>query len=462
MKNKRITVVSNRLPLKAKKEEGKYTYTKTSGGLVTGLSGAQGSLNFRWMGTLEGVDPEDQETVREECLKNYNYYPIFIEDDLYDKYYNNLCNEVLWPLLHSFSDLTSFNISDYIAYKKVNTLFAQEILKTIQPGDMVWVHDYHLMLLPMMIRQEAKNTVKIGYFLHIPFPSYSILKGSPILYPLVNGMLGSDLVAFHTFEYLSNFKNACELCEAEEVSLLSIRVQDRTVRLEALPIGIDPGLFQNESLKQTTIERGRELKKRFKNKKIILGIDRVDYIKGIPHRIKAFSKLIQDNPELADKVVFCQVGVPSRTDVKVYATLSDVLCRLSGSLNSSGCIEDTLVYFINNSISFMELCALYSVSDVCAISSLRDGMNLVALEFVACMGTGVLVMSEYAGAAGMLTGSVYANPWNIKELSQAYKEALLMPEDARIERKTQMHKIVDKFTAEHWADRFISILEKDV
>ncbi|KAI5192805.1 trehalose 6-phosphate synthase [Nematocida minor] len=463
MKNTKLIVVSNRLPLKAKKEEGKYTYTKTSGGLVTGLSGAQDSLNFTWMGTLEGVEPADQETVKKECIEMYNYHPIFIEDGLYDKYYNNLCNGMLWPILHSFSDLASFSAEDYIAYKKVNAQFAEEIAKTLNDGDMVWVHDYHLMLLPEMIRKRVSSgKIKIGYFLHIPFPSYSILKGSPILYPLIRGILGSDLVAFHTFEYLSNFANACEICPIEESeSPLSIKIDGRSVKLEALPIGIDPLAFQTESMKKMTKDRGRQLKERFGNKKIILGIDRVDYIKGIPHRIKAFSKLLEDNPELSKKVVFCQVGVPSRTDVTAYATLSDVLCRLSGSLNSSGRIEDTSVYFINNTISFMELCALYSVSDVCAISSLRDGMNLVALEFVACMGSGVLVMSDYAGAAGMLTRSVYANPWDIRELSEAYKIALEMPEDDRISRKTEMQKIVSAFTAEHWANRFISILSKE-
>lgn len=459
MKNTKLIVVSNRLPLKAKKEENGYAYTKTSGGLVTGLSGAQDALNFTWMGTLEGVEPADQERVKKECIEKYNYHPLFIEDGLYDMYYNNMCNGLLWPILHSFSDLTSFSTEDYIAYKKVNTYFSEEIAKILQPGDSVWVHDYHLMLAPAIIRKLAGDSVRIGYFLHIPFPSYSILKGLPILSPLISGILGSDLVAFHTFEYLANFKNSCEILPVQRAdSLLSVQIDSRTVKLEAFPIGIDPFSFQTESLKQATIERGRELKKKFNNKKILLGIDRVDYIKGIPHRIKAFSKLIEDHPELAGEVVFCQVGVPSRTDVQAYAVLADVLCKLSGSLNSSGCIEDTSVYFINESISFSELCALYSISDVCAISSLRDGMNLVALEFIACIGSGSLVMSGYAGAAGLLTRSVYANPWDIKELSEAYRTALMMEENDRISRKTEMQKIVGKFTAEHWADRFITAL----
>ncbi|KAI5160582.1 trehalose 6-phosphate synthase [Nematocida ausubeli] len=462
MKNKRITVVSNRLPLHAKKEGGVYTYTKTSGGLVTGLSGAQESLNFMWVGSLEGVDPEDQEMVKKECIEKYNYYPIFIEEALYDKYYNNLCNGVLWPLLHSFSDLASFSIEDYIAYKKVNMQFAEEILKTAQEGDIVWVHDYHLMLLPEFIRKGFSKSIKIGYFLHIPFPSYSILKGFPILFPLIKGILGSDLAAFHTFEYLANFKKASEVCETAASSEMTIEIDGRSVKLEALPIGIDPVAFQKESQKKETIERAKEIKKRLGNKKIVLGIDRVDYIKGIPHRIQAFKKMLVENKELSDKVVFCQVGVPSRTDVKVYAALSDVLCRLSGSVNSSGPIEDTSIYFINNSISFTELCALYSASDVCAISSLRDGMNLVALEFIACTTNGVLVMSEYAGAAGMLTGSVYSNPWDIKKLADAYKTSLDMPDDEKAQRKEEMKKVVFKFTAAHWAKRFISILSESL
>ncbi|KAI5187459.1 trehalose 6-phosphate synthase [Nematocida sp. AWRm78] len=454
----RIIVVSNRLPLKVSKNNSEYIYTKTSGGLVTGLSGAQDSLNFTWIGSLEGVPKEDQLKVKNDCISKYKYNPIFIDDDLYDKYYNNLCNGVLWPLLHSFYDLTQFSIEDYIAYKQVNVQFANEILSILQDGDIIWVHDYHLMILPELIRQRSDKSIKIGYFLHIPFPSYDILKGFPILYPLINGILGSDLVAFHTFEYLSNFKNSTEICDSENISKITVIKNNRKIRLEAFPIGINPELFKNESLNEDTIKRGQEIKKQLGNKKIVLGIDRVDYIKGIPHRIKAFNKLLRDNKDVSEEVVFCQVGVPSRTDVKVYAVLSNVLCKLSGSINSTGSIEDTSVYFINDSVTFSELCALYSVSDVCVISSLRDGMNLVALEFIACMGTGVLIMSEYAGAAGMLTESVYSNPWDIKELSTMYKVSLEMSERERKEKREEMQKVVFKFTAEHWANRNISLL----
>ncbi|KAI5187764.1 trehalose 6-phosphate synthase, partial [Nematocida homosporus] len=398
MKKGRVIVVSNRLPLKVALENGEYTYSPTSGGLVTGLNCAKEALNFLWVGTLDGIPQEDQEQVKKTCIEKYEFYPIFIDTDLYHRYYNNLCNGVLWPILHSFADLVSFDTEDYLAYKQVNHVFLKELTNMLQPDDAVWVHDYHLMLLPAMLRDSVPLSIRIGYFLHIPFPVVAVLKGFPLLRPLLNGMLGADLIAFHTFEYAGNFRNACAIFNKEVVFPFALKHKDRTVSVEAFPIGIDPSIFLCESLKEKTKERAAALKKKFGDRKIILGIDRVDYIKGIPHRIKAFSKLLQNRPDLQNKVVFCQVGVPSRTDVRVYEMLSNVLCRLSGSLNSLGTIEETSLYFINNSVSFSELCALYVASDVCVISSLRDGMNLVSLEFVACAGSGALIMSEYAGA----------------------------------------------------------------
>jgi len=454
----KVIVVSNRLPLKVKKLNGEYVYTKTSGGLVTGLNSAKQSLDFLWMGTVEGVDKEDEEAVRTKCIDEFGYCPVFIDTETYNKYYNNMCNAVLWPILHSFSDLVQYRTEDYDAYKQVNTLFCTEILKLTKGGDMVWVHDYHLMLLPEMLRANTKDKLRIGYFLHIPFPHTSIICGFSLLYPIVKGILGADLVAFHTFEYVANFRSACALYETN-TNPFCVKLGSSIARVEAIPIGIDPSMFMNESLKETTKERVAALRKQFGGKKVILGVDRVDYIKGIPHRLKAFMRLLKKRPHLADKVVFCQVGVPSRLDVGVYQILSDTLCKLSGSVNARGNIEDTNVYFINNSVTFTELCALYMLSDVCVVSSLRDGMNLVSLEFIACAGSGALVMSDYAGATGMLIGAIQANPWNIEELSQSYEEALSMPENDRIQRKMSMQKVISEFTATQWAIKFIKCLK---
>lgn len=468
MGERRVIVVSNRLPLKVKKENGRILYTKTSGGLVTGLNCAKEALNFVWVGSLDGVKEEDRAEVKKECTEKLGFYPIFVEEKKYEMYYSRLCNGVMWPILHSFKDLVEFAVEDYVAYKEVNEQFCEALAEMVRDGDMVWVHDYHLMLLPKMVRDrmqaEQKRSgkaisIKIGYFLHVPFPSTFIVSSFSILHPLLKGILGADLVAFHTFEYVGNFRNACDLFW-ESSSPFQIQAEGRTVRVEAIPIGIDPSLFLRESLKKSTKRRARELKKRFGNKKVILGIDRVDYIKGIPHRLKAFSALLKRRPELLEKVVFCQVGVPSRMDLKPYKMLSETLCRLSGSLNSVHSIEDTSVYFINESISFSELCALYLLSDVCVVSSLRDGMNLVALEFIACAGSGALVMSDYAGATGMLIGSIQANPWNIEELQKSYEMALEMPEDERIRRKTNMQIVINEFSAMEWGKRFIKVLSE--
>ncbi|OAG28809.1 trehalose 6-phosphate synthase [Nematocida displodere] len=456
----RILVVSNRLPLKVKKEAGKYVYTPTSGGLVTGLNCAQETLNFLWVGSLENVPAEEREEVRKNCIETFKFYPIFVEDEMYSKYYNNMCNGVLWPLLHSFSDLISYDIADYIAYKRVNEQFAAAILEMAQENDLIWVHDYHLMLLPEMLRQKTKLPIKIGFFLHIPFPDVFIVSGFALLLPLLKGVLGADLASFHTFEYVSNFKNACNLFDSTLASPFAAKMNGRTTRVEANPIGIDPAIFARECLKDVTKERVAALKKRFRGKKIILGIDRVDYIKGIPHRLKAFDRLMKTREDLSDSVVFCQVGVPSRTDIPVYQALSDTLCRLSGFLNAEGNIDETNVYFINNSVSFTELCALYMASDVCVISSLRDGMNLVSLEFIACAGPGALIMSDYAGATGMLVGSICANPWSIEDLASSYEKALEMPEEERIRRKMNMQAVTSEFSAMRWGERFIRELSE--
>ncbi|KAI5191637.1 trehalose 6-phosphate synthase [Nematocida sp. AWRm77] len=454
---KRIIVVSNRLPLKIVQKDGKWTGSPTSGGLVTGLNCAKENLNFLWMGSVEGVPEEHQAEVKEMCVSEFGFYPLFIEEDVYNKYYNHMCNDVFWPILHSFSDLVVFNTEDYSAYRAVNRQFCAALCEMAEDGDMVWVHDYHLMGLPEMLREECAAQIKVGFFLHIPFPSVSIISGFPLLYAMLRGVLGADLVAFHTFEYVGNFRNACALF-GECSSPFQVQFEGRSVRVEAIPIGIDPGLFLSESLKETTKTRAEELKARFGNKKVILGIDRVDYIKGIPHRLIAFSRLLQKRPDLSGKVVFCQVGVPSRMDVKTYQVLSNTLCKLSGLVNSVGRIEETNVYFINNAVTFTELCALYLLSDVCVVSSLRDGMNLVSLEFIACAGSGALVMSDYAGATGMLIGSIQANPWSIEELSKTYEEALEMPEDERIKRKTSMQRTINEFSAAKWGERFIKIL----
>ncbi|KAI5180171.1 trehalose 6-phosphate synthase [Nematocida sp. AWRm80] len=460
MKEKRIIVVSNRLPLKVVKENGEYKYTPTSGGLVTGLNCAKETMNFVWVGCLDGIPEEDQDKIKEVCEKEYQFIPVFVEKERYSKYYNNFCNEVLWPILHSFGDLCSLGIEDYLEYKQVNRMFCNELLKLVKKGDILWVHDYHLMLLPEMVKEKVGDQIKIGFFLHIPFPDISVIKGFSLLGKLISGLLKSDLIAFHTFEYLGNFRNACGMFNEAITTPFSIQTGSHTTRIEALPIGIDPALFLNESMKEATKKRAEDLKRKLGNRKIILGIDRVDYIKGIPHRIKAFSKLLSTHPDLAKKVVFCQVGVPSRMDVPVYDTLAQALYTLSGSLNSTGNIEDTNVYFINNSVTFSELCSLYLASDVCVVSSLRDGMNLVSLEFISCAGSGALVMSDYAGATGMLIGAITANPWNINELSQAYQTALSLPEDQRIQRKTMLQKIVSQYTASNWATTFISYLKE--
>ncbi|OOF91414.1 glycosyltransferase family 20 protein [Aspergillus carbonarius ITEM 5010] len=460
-----LIVVSNRLPLSVKKVDGGYESSLSSGGLVTSLSGLTKTTTFSWFGWpgIE-VDQTEQQDVRK-SLDEHNAVPIFLDSELAHNHYNNFSNSILWPVLHYQSGI-GFEDGPWEAYKRVNEIFADAIAEAATPGTLIWVHDYHLMLLPGLLRKRlsGKNCA-IGFSLHTPFPAGDFWRNLPVQKDLLRGILSSDVIGFHTDEYKRNFV----LC-AEE---LGVKVEEgrmeyegREVIAEKFIVGIDPQKFTDALQNEEVQNRIRELQRRYLGMKIIIGVDRLDHIKGLTQKLKGYDAFLDQHPELSNKVVLIQVAVPSREDVKEYQDLETELSTIAGRINGKHSTADgcPLIY-MHRSVNFSELTALYSVADACLLTSTRDGMNLVSFEYVACQAQrhGVLVLSEFAGAASfMKEGCLTFHPANLSEMVDALYEAVSMSDENREQRYHTLRQFIETNTSAKWGEAFIDALTKHV
>ncbi|KAF2858874.1 glycosyltransferase family 20 protein [Piedraia hortae CBS 480.64] len=467
----RLLLVSNRLPITIKRsEEGNYDFSMSSGGLVSGLSGLKKTTHFVWYG-WPGVQLPENEVphVKERLLNEFSAVPIFMDDDLADRHYNGFSNSILWPLFHYHPGEITFDESAWEGYADANRLFSREIARDVRDNDLVWVHDYHLMLLPSMLREElAKKpnppkNVKLGFFLHTPFPSSEIYRILPVRDEILEGVLHCDLLGFHTYDYARHFLSSCSRILGLPTTPNGVEFRNLLVSVGAFPIGIDPEKFHQGLQKESVQRRIGTLQKKFENIKIIVGVDRLDYIKGVPQKLHAFEVFLTEHPEWIGKVVLVQVAVPSREDVEEYQNLRAVVNELVGRINGKfGTIEFTPIHFLHKSVSFDELIALYAVSDVCLVSSTRDGMNLVSFEYIACQQDmhGVLILSDFAGAAQSLNGALIINPWNTEELAGAIHDSVTMSDDQRGSNYEKLVKYVNKYTSAWWGENFVSELRK--
>lgn len=460
-----VIVISNRLPVTIKKNSktGEYEYSMSSGGLVTALQGLKKSTTFQWYGWpgLE-VPDEDKVKVKRELLEQFNAIPIFLSDEVADLHYNGFSNSILWPLFHYHPGEINFDETAWLAYNEANQAFADEIENNIHDNDVVWVHDYHLMLLPEMIRQritakKLKN-VKIGWFLHTPFPSSEIYRILPVRQEILRGVLSCDLVGFHTYDYARHFLSAVQRILNVNTLPNGVEFNGRFVNVGAFPIGIDVDTFKEGLKQEAVIQRVKELKECFKGCKIIVGVDRLDYIKGVPQKLHAMEVFLSEHPEWIGKVVLVQVAVPSRGDVEEYQYLRSVVNELVGRINGQfGTAEFVPIHFMHKSIPFQELISLYSISDVCLVSSTRDGMNLVSYEYISCQQEkkGTLILSEFTGAAQSLNGALIVNPWNTDELAESINEALTIPQEKRAANWEKLYKYISKYTSAYWGENFV-------
>ncbi|PYH33346.1 glycosyltransferase family 20 protein [Aspergillus neoniger CBS 115656] len=465
----RLLIVSNRLPITIRRSGGgKYEFSMSSGGLVTGLSGLSKTTTFQWYGWPGLEVPEDEvDSVKQRLQEEFNATPVFMDDKLADRHYNGFSNSILWPLLHYHPGEIVFDEAAWDAYREANRLFAKTIAHEAREGDLVWVHDYHLMLLPEVLREElaalGKNNIRIGFFLHTPFPSSEIYRILPVRSQLLRGVLQCDLIGFHTYDYARHFLSCCSHILGLVTTPSSVKFKDRSVAVGAFPIGIDPDKF-TEGLKSPKVQnRIANLENKFQGTKLMVSVDRLDYIKGIPQKLHALEVFLSQHPEWVGKVVLVQVAVPSRQDVEEYQNLRAVVNELVGRINGKfGTVDYMPIHFMHKSVSFDELIALYAASDACVVSSTRDGMNLVSFEYVATQQKrkGVLILSEFAGAAQSLNGSIVVNPWNTEELANAYHEAVSMSDDLRAQKFEKLYKYISKYTSAFWGKSFVAELSK--
>ncbi|KAK7405364.1 hypothetical protein VNO78_06615 [Psophocarpus tetragonolobus] len=469
----RLLVVANRLPVSAvRKGEDAWSLEISAGGLVSALLGVK-EFEARWIGWA-GVNVPDEigQKALTKALAEKRCIPVFLDEEIVHQYYNGYCNNILWPLFHylglpqedRLATTRSFQ-SQFEAYEKANQMFADVVNKHYEEGDVVWCHDYHLMFLPKCLKKHNKK-MKVGWFLHTPFPSSEIHRTLPSRSELLHSVLAADLVGFHTYDYARHFVSACTRILGLEGTPYGVEYQGKLTRVAAFPIGIDSERFIRALDLPPVQEHIKELQERFKGRKVMLGVDRLDMIKGIPQKILAFEKFLEENANWRDKVVLLQIAVPTRTDVPEYQKLTSQVHEIVGRINGRfGTLTAVPIHHLDRSLDFHALCALYAVTDVALVTSLRDGMNLVSYEFVACQEKkkGVLILSEFAGAAQSLgAGAILVNPWNITEVAAAIARALNMSPAEREKRHKHNFFHVKSHTAQEWAATFVSELNDTV
>ena len=462
MLSMKLIIIANRLPVKAIKVKDHFRFTRSEGGLTTGLDSLETDIEKHWVG-WPGVDAKTElEQVKiSKRLKKRNFHPVFLTAKDIEEYYEGYSNSKIWPLCHYFFTNIKHEPSHWEYYQKINKLFAQAVSEIIEPGDIVWVQDYQLMLLPKLLR-DKHNNISIGYFHHIPFPSYELFRVLPERAELLNGLLGADLIAFHTFEYMRHFISAVERVLDLSFDLDEIRLKDRVVRTDSLPMGINFDLYYNSILDPKTAKIAQRLKNNYKDQKIVLSVDRLDYSKGILNRLQGFSQFLENNPEFRNRVSLFMIIVPSRDKVESYAELKTKIDETIGSINGTySNMNWTPIHYFYHGFSFEELCAMYHIAHIAMVTPLRDGMNLVAKEYIAAKrdSNGILILSEMAGASIELIDALIINPNDSSQIENALLTALNMPQEEIKERMSWLQKRVSKQTVNKWANDFLIELQ---
>ncbi len=463
----RLIIVSNRLPFTVSIEEGQPQFRMSPGGLTTGLwsflqrppSDPARSFEFLWLGWPgAGIAPEHEAAVRNHA-RQFNAEPVFLPDDSADRFYHGFCNKTLWPLFHYFPGLTQYEEEDWQNYQRVNAAFAGALVKVLRPDDVVWIHDYQFMLLPRLIRNHYPE-MPIGFFLHIPFPSFEVFRLLPRLWraELLEGVLGANVVGFHTHDYTRDFLTSVMRTVGYEHQLGSLSVRDRVVKVDTFPMGIDFERFAAAASSRETETQVAEIRARCPVQKIIFSVDRLDYTKGIINRLRGYELFLKRNPQWHGKVVFVVSVAPSRIGVDSYRAMKQEIEETVGRIAGAyGTVNWTPLIYQYRNLSFDEIVALYRACDVALITPLRDGMNLVAKEFIASRPdqTGVLVLSEMAGAAKEMGEALIVNPFHSDDFARALEQALTMPPEEQIKRNQVLQDRLRRYDVNRWADEFI-------
>jgi trehalose 6-phosphate synthase/phosphatase len=445
---RRLLVVTNRLPFAFQRVEGGLERRHSAGGLVSALDPVLRKRGGTWLG-WPGIDLRKDERLSERG-DPYRIAGVSLTDRELARYYDGLPNRALWPLFHSFPGRTSFDRSDWSTYRKINRRFADAALREYIENDLVWIHDYHLTLTPQYLRRYLSRA-PIAFFLHIPFPPFDIFRLLPWAREVLRGLLACDLVGFHVEGYARNFLDCVERLTGARVDRDAMQVRSKwgETRVGAFPIGIDVDAFEGRVAQAPPASIPE---------RIVLGADRLDYTKGIPERMLAIERLMEKHPEYREKVTFLQVAVPSRSQVAEYRTLKREIEELVGRINGRFATASwEPIRYLYRLLSHDEIAVLYRDAEVGLVTPLRDGMNLVAKEYVACQtgDEGVLVISRLAGAAETMAEALHVNPYDIEKTADAIHRALEMPAEQRAIRMRSLRQRERETDVHWWVETFL-------
>ncbi len=470
----KLIIVSNKLPFEIAETDGKPFLTEKTGGISGSLNAFSKYSRSVWVGwtgneniVIEGKEKSDiyRKYRDEDC------HPVELTSEEISNHHHGFCNQTIWPLFHYFPQYSDFNLNYWEGYRQVNEKFADAVAEIAAEGDKIWIHDYHLMLLPKMIR-ERNPDLSIGFFMHIPFPSFEIMRIFPWRQELIEGMLGADLVGFHTFDYERHFMSCVRRLLGYDNILNTVKMDERVVKIDNFPMGIDFDRIQKEAAAIQDPGNGNRsdgFGRLFGPEpgengqiKIILSIDRLDYAKGIPQRLEAFEQFLKENPRYLEKVSLALFVIPSREVVAEYQDQRRLVDEQAGRINGEfGTLNWMPVLYYYRPVTREEMTELYTISDIALVTPLRDGMNILAKEYVAARTgeTGVLILSEMAGASKEMSEALLVNPYNSFEITSAITEALDMPEEEQKKRIKALQKRLKVYNEDKWAGDILNSLE---
>ncbi|KAG4394875.1 hypothetical protein AAZX31_20G108400 [Glycine max] len=486
----RMIIVGNQLPLKAhRKDNGTWEFTWDEDSLLLQLKDGLGDdVETIYIGCLkEEIEPSEQDDVAQYLLDTFKCVPTFLPPELFSKFYHGFCKQHLWPLFHYMLPLSPdlggrFDRSLWQAYLSVNKIFADKVMEVISPDDdFVWVHDYHLMVLPTFLRKRF-NRVRLGFFLHSPFPSSEIYRTLPVRDELLRALLNSDLIGFHTFDYARHFLSCCSrmlgISYQSKRGYIGLEYYGRTVSIKILPVGIHIGQLQSVMSHPETESKVAELKKQFRDQTVLLGVDDMDIFKGISLKLLAMEQLLLQHPDKRGRVVLVQIANPARGRGKdVQEVQSETYATVKRINNTFGRPGYTPVVLIDTPLQSYERIAYYVIAECCLVTAVRDGMNLIPYEYIICrqgsekideiLGTdpltqkrSMLVVSEFIGCSPSLSGAIRVNPWNIDSVAEAMDSALMVPEAEKQMRHEKHYRYVSTHDVAYWARSFLQDLER--
>jgi len=486
----RMIIVGNQLPLRARrKDNGTWEFTWDEDSLLLQLQDGLGDdVETIYIGCLkEEIEPSEQDDVAQYLLDTFKCVPTFLPPELFSKFYHGFCKQHLWPLFHYMLPLSPdlggrFDRSLWQAYVSVNKIFADKVMEVISPDDdFVWVHDYHLMVLPTFLRKRF-NRVRLGFFLHSPFPSSEIYRTLPVRDELLRALLNSDLIGFHTFDYARHFLSCCSrmlgISYQSKRGYIGLEYYGRTVSIKILPVGIHIGQLQSVMSLAETESKVAELKSQFRDQTVLLGVDDMDIFKGISLKLLAMEQLLLQHPDKRGRVVLVQIANPARGRGKdVQEVQSETYATVKRINNTFGRPGYTPVVLIDRPLQSYERIAYYVIAECCLVTAVRDGMNLIPYEYIICrqgsekideiLGTdplaqkrSMLVVSEFIGCSPSLSGAIRVNPWNIDAVAEAMDSALMVPEAEKQMRHEKHYRYVSTHDVAYWARSFLQDLER--